>query len=255
MVEEYFSLRMRSQRAGRHISGAERMMDDVGLLEEAALAMIERALRHPRGRADRVVLRVEPVAAASVHFASLLPVHTHEVSDWRQGRQLAARLLVDVGLNPTRVHDAMDQLAAGPAPGGQVMRGAMLIDVQTGARLEADPARGLRVSRMDVNPAEHSEIRDWLATQGLTHPRILEAWLLASKVALCPEIMAELCWSDDPDYVTGYVASSSGGYERITHLKAASDPLGGRIFFVQPGADLHALSVFLEEQPLLFSLS
>lgn len=228
-------------------------MNDMTLLEDAALAMIQRALKHPRGRADRVVLKIEPVAEACLRFASLLPVRTCEVDDWRQGRQLAARLLVDLGLNRALVDDAMAQLAAGPAPGGQVMRGAMLVDVASGARLESDPARGVRVCRMDVNPAKRAEVDAWLAARGLSHPRILEAWLLASKVALCPEILAELCWSDDPDYLTGYVASAAAGYQRITRLKDERDPVGGRIFFVKPGVDVAGLVTFLERQPLLFS--
>ncbi|NCP04022.1 MAG: 6-carboxyhexanoate--CoA ligase [Deltaproteobacteria bacterium] len=253
MTEEYLSLRMRSLRAGRHISGAERLMNDMTQLEDAALAMIERALAHPRGRADRVVLKVEPVAEASLRFAKLLPVQTNEVADWQQGRKLAARLLVADGLDSTLVDKAMQQLANGPAPGGQVMRGAMLLDTASGSRLEKDPARGVRVCRMDVNPAKQAEVSAWLASRGLSNPRILEAWLLASKVALCPEIVAELCWSDDPDYLTGYVASAAAGYQRITRLKNERDPMGGRIFFVKPGVDLGALVTFLEYQPLLFS--
>jgi 6-carboxyhexanoate--CoA ligase len=253
MTQEYLSLRMRSLRAGQHISGAERLMNDMTLLEDAALAMIQRALSHPRGRADRVVLKVEPVAEASLRFASLLPMRTCVVDDWQQGRKLAARLLVAAGLEPALVDKAIEQLASGPAPGGQVMRGAMLLDTGSGARLEADPARGVRVCRMDVNPAKQAEVDAWLAARGLTNPRILEAWLLASKVALCPGIVAELCWSDDPDYLTGYVASATAGYQRITRLKNKHDPMGGRIFFVKPGVDVDALVAFLEHQPLLFS--
>ena len=36
--------------------------------------------------------------------------------------------------------------------------------------------------------------------------------------------------SDDPDYVTGYVATKEIGYCRITTVKEMGDPCGGRIF-------------------------
>ena len=31
--------------------------------------------------------------------------------------------------------------------------------------------------------------------------------VLATKVSAHPATVAELCWSDDPEYITGYVAS------------------------------------------------
>lgn len=45
-----------------------------------------------------------------------------------------------------------------------------------------------------------------------------------------PHIIAEICIFDDPDYVTGYVASKQTGYVRITKLKEIGNPDGGRIF-------------------------
>jgi 6-carboxyhexanoate--CoA ligase len=133
------------------------------------------------------------------------------------------------------------------------MRGAMLIDAISGRRLEADQSRGVRVSRMDADPAASEAIDLLLNGQSLANPRVLEAWILASKVALYPQIVAELCWSDDPDYLTGYVASAQFGYQRITHLKEAGSQIGGRIFFVQTGSDLGALVTKLQSEPVLFS--
>jgi len=56
--------------------------------------------------------------------------------------------------------------------------------------------------------------------------------VLASKVASVKGTIAELCWSDDPFYTTGYVASKKLGYVRIPHLKKEGDYHGGRVFFV-----------------------
>jgi len=81
-----------------------------------------------------------------------------------------------------------------------------------------------------------------------------EALALAGKVLLSPGIVAELCWSDDPDYTAGYVASPARGYVRFPHLKKMGDRLGGRAFFYQRSTfNLATLSDFLERTPILFT--
>ncbi len=133
------------------------------------------------------------------------------------------------------------------------MRGAMIVDAATGTRLEPDPARGIRVSRMDLDPAAAAAIHSGLAAAGLGHRRVAEALVLAGKVLHAPGVVAELCWSDDPGYVAGYVADPRGGYRRISQLKAAGDPLGVRALFVRgDGLDLEALVSWLERQAVLF---
>ena len=54
---------------------------------------------------------------------------------------------------------------------------------------------------------------------------------MASKVASAVGVVAELCWSDDPEYVSFYVASAKYGYKRIPVLKEYGNPIGGRVFF------------------------
>ncbi|MGN0847472.1 MAG: 8-amino-7-oxononanoate synthase, partial [Kiritimatiellia bacterium] len=62
----------------------------------------------------------------------------------------------------------------------------------------------------------------------------------------------EICVSDDPDYVTGYVATRELGYRRITVIKEAGDPNGGRIFLYRGArADVAKTIRFLEETPVL----
>jgi 6-carboxyhexanoate--CoA ligase len=61
--------------------------------------------------------------------------------------------------------------------------------------------------------------------------RVKEALMLATKVSAHPATVAELCWSDDPEYITGYVASKKQGYQRIMKLKEYAHE-GSRIPFV-----------------------
>ena len=101
------------------------------------------------------------------------------------------------------------------------MRGAMLYDIATGERLEPDHDRGVRATYMD---ALHSSEVDGCKNH------FNEAIVLATKVANAPGMVAEFCVSDDPNYVTGYVASKELGYVRIMKMKKMGDENGGRIF-------------------------
>ncbi len=252
MSQDIYSLRMRSSIGSKHISGAERLLE-FPKLEDAASALLTRALNHSRGAAEKISITLQPLAREQLIKRPLLNFSTIEVNNWLQGRQVASELLVQLGLRSEIVKSALSQLAAGPSPDGGVMRGAMLVDAETGQRLESDPARGIRVSRMDLDPAAQPVIDRLLQMAGLCNSRIVEAWVLASKVTLYPQIIAELCWSDDPDYLTGYVASAQHGYQRITHLKEYGNEIGGRVFFIKPATDLGRLIDKLQLEPVLFT--
>ncbi|MCM2265664.1 MAG: 6-carboxyhexanoate--CoA ligase, partial [Desulfuromonadales bacterium] len=85
------------------------------------------------------------------------------------------------------------------------------------------------------------------------HHRVAEALVLAGKVLRAPGIVAELCWSDAPDYLSGYVADPRHGYQRITRLKAVGDGFGGRALFVRAsGWNPEEFVAYLERQAVLF---
>ena len=134
------------------------------------------------------------------------------------------------------------------------MRGAMLIDASTGERLEPDPSRGVRVSRFDWSDEASIMIERELASLGLTHFRTKEALALATKVAHAPGMIAELCWSDEPDYTAGYIATRSGGYIRLPHMKRSGNAFGGRAFFISCSAsDKDAIIDYLQRTPVLIT--
>ena len=85
------------------------------------------------------------------------------------------------------------------------MRGAMLLDVDRLIRLEPDKKRGIRATNMDQERMKGDRI-------GNEKNHYEEAIVLATKVANCPGIIGEICISDDPEYVTGYVSSIVIGY-------------------------------------------
>jgi len=254
MEPTLYSIRMHATRGESHLSGAERLAP-ASELEQLAAVLVRRALDHPRGVADAIRLTVERVPPKELRHGRLPDLRTLIVADWRQGRRAALHFLRAAGVAEDAARCAVSTLAAGPAPDGGSMRGAMLVDADSGERLEPDPARGVRASRMDLSAAADAELRRGLAPLGLDNPHVREALVLAAKVLCAPGIVAELCWSDDPDYTAGYVAAPSLGYLRFPHLKPLGDSRGGRAFFVRrPGLDVSALIAFLEKSPLLIDV-
>lgn len=250
MADEFYSIRMRANRLNSHLSGAERLVrrDEV---EDAGRVLLRRALSHSRGDAEQIILNIDRVPGAQIQEVKLPHMQTMMVADWRQGRRAAIAALVASGVSEWAASRSLAQIAAGAGPGGTSMRGAMLVDASSGQRLEADSARGVRASRMDIAPQALEDLHRQLTPVALDNGHVREALVLAAKVLSAPGLVAELCWSDDLDYTAGYVASSTVGYRRFPHLKAPGDERGGRVFFIRPATDIAELYRYLEEQPVL----
>lgn len=247
-----YSVRMRAAQGGRHedggrhISGAERVVTRERV-EQTTAAMLKRAFAHSRGQADFMNLVIEKIDPCIIQRVPLLPVSQLETSTVTQGQKAARLALVAAGVSDGSAQEGIGLLLSL----ADSMRGAMLLCAATGRRLDHTYDKGIRVSRMDVENEEAFTGR--LARQGIDNMHVREALVLASKVAAGPGIVAELCWSDDPGYTTGYVASSKG-YIRIPHCKTLGSFIGGRIFFVNPAAEVSCLENYLQYQPVLVTL-
>ncbi|WP_165175589.1 8-amino-7-oxononanoate synthase [Desulfovibrio sp. ZJ369] len=239
-----FSIKMRASRLahGReeHISGAERIAG-AEAMPALAQALVARAQGHAKGRPDRIHLKVEAVPESACLRLQSLPVRALACADAAEGLRLAAGLLARAGVPAPEAVIALLQEAGN-------LRGAMLLDADSLERLEPDTMRGIRATCMDAaDPAPFSACS---GAGAKSHYR--EAMVLAAKVAHAPHILAEICISDDPDYVTGYVASRALGYVRIARMKEPGSPQGGRIFLYRgPRRDLAATLDFIERQPVL----
>ncbi|MCQ2392611.1 MAG: 6-carboxyhexanoate--CoA ligase, partial [Kiritimatiellae bacterium] len=201
--DRYYSVKMRASAAGAHTSGAEKIVPAAAVPKVAAL-LATRALAHAKGVPDFVNLKVEAQPGPITQLKALA-VTTHVTQTAAEGRAVAAELLAGAGI--VRVGEIMARFAESHA-----LRGAMLLDADTLERLEPDPARGVRATYMD----DESSLEKGTAG-GKNH--YAEAIVLATKVQYAPGIVGEICVSDDPDYVTGYVATRELGYRRITVIK------------------------------------
>jgi 6-carboxyhexanoate--CoA ligase len=233
-------------RSEMHISGAE------GIYDEKEIAKIvreyaNRAFSHPKGRPDSVVISIEKIEQKPRKVQSL-KVSTLPCRSPFQARTLARKLLISSGVSEAAISAA---LAVTDSP--DTMRGASLVLSGSGARMEPDRERGVRVSRLGISRAAAALLSRRLARKGLNNSTVKEALVLASKVAACREVTAELCVSDDPEYTTGYISSVRLGYVRIPHIKKKGLKKGGRVFFLEEDAEIDSVIGFLEKTPVIIN--
>lgn len=245
---DYYSLKMRaSQQVGegenkheQHISGAERIVTR-DAVEDVCKAMVRRAMTHSKGDPDFINVKIEKVQEKDIQILKALPVTRVDVDNAQQGLDRAFELITPLMGNGSldELRQKLQDLLRETFP----MRGAMLYDIATGTRLEPDKERGVRATYMD---ALHSSEVDGKKNH------FNEAIVLATKVANAPGMVAEFCISDDPNYVTGYVASKELGYVRIMKMKEMNDENGGRIFlFDSRRASAEECIDFLQKQKVL----
>ncbi len=226
-----YSIKMRASRDGVHLSGAERIVP-AGRIAATLSALARRALGHERGVPDSMNLKVEE--QREVMRIKALPVYKFDVQTPEEGWAKVQEILSGTGVKSVKDICGLFKYT-------YPMRGAMLLDVDTLERLEPDKERGIRATNMDGVPSPPADRKNHFA----------EALTLASKVMSAPGIVGEICVSDDPAYVTGYVATKAG-YHRIMVMKKAGEPLGGRIFLYKGPKDAVAETIrFLEKQPVI----
>lgn len=246
-MQPLFSVRMRAavgashEAGGQHLSGGERLVP-----EEEVDDTVRQMLARARSRdlpPDFVRITVERVGEAPVHRIPCLPVTTVHPADARSGWQMAARLLNEAGVSEVAVAAAFEGLRAGWQRGASV-RGAVVLDAASGMRLDPQLDRGVRVSRLDYAATTRADLENALARQSLGHFRVREALAIASKVVWAG-VLAEVCWSDEPEYTTGYVATAARGYVRFTDFKPKG-AVGGRVFFASTELEAEGLAAMIE---------
>ena len=230
--EVVYTVKMRASLSGRHISGAERIVP-AARIPRTLSALAERALRHEKGVPDFINLKVEE--SGDVRRIPALPVSTFPVATVADGWAKAEELLRASGIARASEICGLFSEAHG-------MRGAMLLDADTLERLDPDRERGVRATNMDSDSPSPAGVKNHFA----------EALVLASKVLSAPGIVGEVCVSDDPGYVTGYVSTRESGYCRITRLKEPGDEAGGRIFLYRGRReDVAATIEYLERRTVV----
>jgi 6-carboxyhexanoate--CoA ligase len=230
-----------------HISGAEGIYPKTRV-HSIVQSYIDRARNHPKGRPDSIHIAIEKLVQKPQPITAL-PVVTLKCVSPGQAESYIRRLLV-----PARISEKAFRTACAIVRDTAVMRGAALVHARSGMRVEPDKERGIRASHLGITAGAESRLSRELAEFNISTPTVKEALVLASKVAACPDIVAELCVSDDPHYTTGYIATRDIGYIRIPHIKKSGSSAGGRVFFLKETADARPVVRYLERTPVLVSV-
>lgn len=214
-----------------HISGAEKIIN-MEYIAKCSQNLINRALFHANGKPDFINLKIEEISNEKIKKLKSLPITTISVKSPKEGVKKVDELLKNIGIkNSKKILDKFKETYQ--------MRGAMLLDINTLQRLEPDFKRGLRATYMDNSKIEFNPTKN----------HFHEALVLATKVANAPNIVGEICISDDKDYQIGYFASKKTGYVRITKLKEKGYEFGGRIFLYDGDIkDVNKTIEYLEKQ-------
>jgi 6-carboxyhexanoate--CoA ligase len=254
-MKNLWSIRMRASKAADirqpssnrnkevHISGAEGLYETAEI-QRTVKRSIERALTHPKGKADKITVTIEEIKRKPLEISSL-PVSTLDGNTPSEAEHQILHILLSLGISKKAVDTALTTIQYGG------MRGAAVITSQKGIRLEPDKKRGVRASRIGITQKASRSLSLKLSRHRINTDVVKEALILASKVMAHRNIVAELCVSDDPDYTTGYVASKKYGYVRIPHIKKRGSSYGGRAFFIHESADAGAIIHYLEETPVI----
>ncbi|MBI5634616.1 MAG: 6-carboxyhexanoate--CoA ligase [Nitrospirae bacterium] len=227
-----------------HISGAEGICQRKEI-QPIVQEYIDRAVAHPRGKPDSIVITIEELKKP-LRSISALPVMTVKCGSSSRAEAITGILLRSSGVSMKAITSALSILQ-----NRESMRGASLVLASSGQRVEPDMLRGVRASRFGIAGSAEKALTAELNMLGINTQTVREALVLASKVASCRDVMAEVCISDDPDYTTGYVASEGLGYIRIPHIKKKRDRRGGRIFFIREAADIPGVIAYLEKTPVI----
>lgn len=227
-----------------HISGAEGIYE-LSDIDRVIKGYYQRAINHPRGLPDRVVITVEKLIQTP-DAIKLLPVTNMKCNTQDNVRKIIKNLLIKEGVSEQAIQHGIKVVY-----GKKTMRGAAIIMAESGVRIEPHRNRGVRVSMLGMDKDLEKALSRKLSKAGINTTTVKEALVLASKVASCRGVIAELCISDDPDYTTGYVASRAGGYIRIPDIKQKGSLSGGRVFFIKEKADVRRIIDYLEEMPVI----
>ena len=249
-----YSIKMRCSKGGpheeggKHISGAERILreDEV---EQELLNVYRRAITHERGKPDFINFKIEEVDEDKIIYKKRLKINQHHVDSKEEGLNLAKELLKENTVSEESAQKGIQSILDLE----ESIHGAMLIDKDSGERIDNKGIRGVRVT--GIASADITKYKESLKNDGREGLHLEEALILASKIASCKGIVAELCWSDNPSYVIGYVGTKDN-YERIPILKDEGNPVGGRVFFVDTNQlnddyTLDDLIAYLEKQVVL----
>ncbi|WP_457625099.1 6-carboxyhexanoate--CoA ligase [Persephonella sp.] len=238
-----YSIKARASLDGKHISGVERIVPEKQIFQ--TVKWIEKKLNNRQF--DSLSIKINLIKEKIFLTEKSLPVVEIKCENHTDANMKAVDILHrETGIPEKKLKELIALVHKGASPDRQNMRGAMIVNL-SGERIEKDRFRGVRTT--DVDFLDREKATQKLTEKGFTE-RTVDALALTTKNMLYPDIIAEYCISDEPDYLTGYV-STKQKYYRLTPLKEKGNTKGGRIYFVKDSVNIDDLYRFLEKKPVL----
>ncbi len=242
-IDKLFSIKARSSKDNLHISGGERIVRKEEI-EDVSLELLKKVNRNSP---DFISLKIEEIKEKPIVIEQTLPIEEYKFKNHYEANEFALKILQkETGIDLNRLKELINLVHNGASPDGNNMRGAMIVN-QNGERIEIDKYRGVRTTYVDFFDRKKALAK--LLQSGFTE-RTADAILIATKNLYYKDFIAEYCISDEPDYITGYIAVKNK-YIRITPLKKLENNKGGRIFFVRNNINLKDFYNYLEKTPVL----
>ncbi|EKU48229.1 6-carboxyhexanoate--CoA ligase [Staphylococcus massiliensis] len=227
-----YSIKMRANKDATHISGGETLCSKEQVDQELT-ALFKKGFQHSNGDADFLNIKVERVATTPVDIPCLHIVdHQVALETLASDHAISAKAL-ETGL--AYLHN------------NTIYRGAIILDKETGERLDNSGSKGIRVTTFGVSDDLKLELSMRYAS--FMSKRIKEALSLTSCINFSDQVAGELCISDDLNYTTGYFASKTHHYNRLHQVKPENTRVGGRIIFVDHDIDIERYIEFLSNTP------
>lgn len=232
---------MRASLNDEHVSGAEDIVVD-DEIDDTVSSMTARAMNHPRKTPDSVEVSVDRIEGEPER-RDAVDVVTVETSGVKESLEKAREILAE-DVSEKAVDEGLRILRSDVE-----MRGAAVVDSETGERLEPDESRGVRTSYVGTTDEGEEELEECIHDAGLGGTRVKDAVVLSTKTQWVEGTVGEVCWSDNPGYKPGYVAVDAT-YFRFPRMKPDCSS-GGRVYFVSPDMDLNSYIDSLETTPFL----
>ncbi|UEX90228.1 6-carboxyhexanoate--CoA ligase [Staphylococcus ratti] len=220
-----YSVKMRASQDHEHLSGAETICE-ASEIEHMIQSYFQKGFQHENGHADFLNLKIEKLTSPVKHVHAL-PIMEHPQFSFET-------LAVKTGISQMAIAQAWQIIR-----NETCYRGAVIVDAQTGERLDNFGVRGCRVTHFCFQ--QRSE-------KSVLNARVQDALSIASIIQSNEGVLGELCVSDDLNYTTGYFANQKG-YHRLFELKKKGSREGGRVIFVNHQFNMETFLYFCQQQP------
>ncbi len=227
---------------GTHISGAEMILPK-DKIKENVVSLIDRAFNHVKGESEFINISIQKIHnKEDILYIPPLNIKTLSL---KEHKNIHFKILKNLGFSKDDGEKAFNMLL-----NQKGTRGALIVSFPDMKEFKENITRCVN---MDYSLSIKDDLNKLLSKHNLLNSYVKEALCLSSKVCNHPNVLCEICISDDNNYLTGYIGSKTLGYIRIPYLKPEGHNGGGRIIFIKDKNKLDETISYLKNQVVLIN--